>query len=172
MRLNFLPWKYFGEVWYLCYVLLFCSNGHCGIHSNGTECGEKAPAAVMTSEGLTDGGVMKDPMPCWGKPAAWIDYSGSVEGQTLGIAILNHPSSFRYPTRWHVRVYGLFAANPWGAGDFTGGAEHGEHTMKKGEAFGIDCRKANPDAPRISRNSASVRSRASPNIAIMCVSTR
>ena len=37
---------------------------------------------------------------------------------TLGIAILNHPSSFRHPTHWHVRTYGLFAANPFGIHDF------------------------------------------------------
>lgn len=93
---------------------------------------------VMTSEGLTDGGVVKDPMPCWGKPAAWVDYSGSVGGEKLGIAILNHPSSFRYPNRWHVRVYGLFAANPWGLHGFNEGPEKGgEYTMKKGDSIAL-----------------------------------
>jgi hypothetical protein len=53
----------------------------------------------------------------------------------LGIAILNHPSSFRYPTHWHIRSYGLFAANPWGLGDFTGKKQDGSHTMKKGESL-------------------------------------
>jgi hypothetical protein len=53
------------------------------------------------------------------------------------MAILNHPSSFRYPSYWHVRTYGLFAANPWGQGDFTGGKEHGEHVLKKGESLAL-----------------------------------
>lgn len=49
----------------------------------------------------------------WGKPAHWVDYSGPVGDKTMGIAVMDHPSSFRYPTRWHVRDYGLFAANPF-----------------------------------------------------------
>lgn len=88
----------------------------------------KTGGKIITSEGLTDAEA-------WGKPAAWVDYHGPVQDETLGIAILNHPSSFRYPTHWHVRTYGLFAANPWGAGDFTGGKQDGTHKMKKGESL-------------------------------------
>jgi hypothetical protein len=57
----------------------------------------------------------------WGQSAAWVDYHGSIDGQTLGIAVFNHPGSSRYPTYWHVRTYGLFAANPFGLHDFSGG---------------------------------------------------
>ena len=55
---------------------------------------------------------------CWGKPAEWVDYHGPLDGKTVGIAILNHPGSFRYPARWHVRNYGLFAANPFAEHEF------------------------------------------------------
>ena len=51
----------------------------------------------------------------WAKTAKWCDYYGPVEGEVLGIAFFNHPSSYRYPTPWHVRSYGLFAANPFGS---------------------------------------------------------
>lgn len=54
----------------------------------------------------------------WGKRAAWCDYSGPVDGRTVGIAIFDHPSNPRHPTWWHVREYGLFAANPFGQHDF------------------------------------------------------
>ena len=30
--------------------------------------------------------------------------------------------SFRHPTTWHARAYGLFAANPFGLREFTGDA--------------------------------------------------
>jgi hypothetical protein len=56
----------------------------------------------------------------WGKQAPWVDCHGPIDGQTVGIAIFNHPSSFRYPTYWHVRTYGLFTANPFGLHDFLG----------------------------------------------------
>lgn len=90
----------------------------------------KTGGRIITSEGLTDAEA-------WGKPAAWVDYHGPVGDETLGIAILNHPSSFRYPTHWHVRTYGLFAANPWGLGDFTGNKQDGSHKMKKGESLSL-----------------------------------
>lgn len=74
--------------------------------------------------------------PAWGKPAEWIDYTGPVDGETYGIAILNHPTSFRYPTRWHVRDYGLFAANVFGLHDFESDASvDGSHTIPAGESI-------------------------------------
>jgi hypothetical protein len=74
----------------------------------------------------------------WGKPAKWVDYNGPVGGESLGIAIFDHPKSFRHPTTWHVRTYGLFAPNPFGLHDFPGGKEKdGSHKMKKGESFSL-----------------------------------
>jgi hypothetical protein len=59
----------------------------------------------------------------WGKRADWCDYYGPVAGgpngtETLGVAIFDHPGNPRHPTTWHVRDYGLFAANPFGLHDF------------------------------------------------------
>jgi hypothetical protein len=54
----------------------------------------------------------------WGKRAPWVDYSAIVDGEKLGIAIMDHPSNPRYPTYWHARDYGLFALNPFGVRDF------------------------------------------------------
>jgi len=91
---------------------------------------KKTGGKIISSEGMENDKA-------WGKPAPWVDYHGPVQGETLGIAILNHPSSFRYPTHWHVRPYGLFAANPWGLHDFTNGKEHSDYTMKKGDSFSL-----------------------------------
>ncbi|MFB3922247.1 MAG: PmoA family protein [Terriglobia bacterium] len=54
----------------------------------------------------------------WGKRAKWVDYSGTVQGQKVGIAIFDNPSNPKYPTYWHARGYGLFAVNPFGEHDF------------------------------------------------------
>ena len=54
----------------------------------------------------------------WGKAAAWCDYYGPVDGETVGVAIFDHPQNLRHPTTWHVRDYGLFAVNPFGLHDF------------------------------------------------------
>ncbi|MFT5687677.1 MAG: hypothetical protein ACI8PQ_000507 [Planctomycetota bacterium] len=54
----------------------------------------------------------------WGKRAAWVAYSGPVEGLQVTVAIFDSPLNPRFPTWWHARDYGLVAANPFGAHDF------------------------------------------------------
>lgn len=77
----------------------------------------------------------------WGQPARWVTYYGPVEGEIMGITILNHPSSYAYPTRWHVRTYGLFAANPFGEHEFPSldrsqeSMQQGAKTLQHGEAL-------------------------------------
>lgn len=66
---------------------------------------------IINSNGVRDGDT-------WGKRAEWCDYYGPVDGKTVGIAIFDHPQNPRHPTWWHVRDYGLFAANPFGQHDF------------------------------------------------------
>lgn len=84
----------------------------------------KKGGRIATSTGITDNDA-------WSTRAPWVDYSGPVEGENLGVAILNHPSSFRHPTSWHVRTYGLFTANCFGTLDKND--PNGPHTLKKGE---------------------------------------
>ncbi|MHB8654771.1 MAG: DUF6807 domain-containing protein [Terriglobia bacterium] len=54
----------------------------------------------------------------WGKRADWVDYSGDVAGESLGLAIFDNPTNPKHPTYWHARGYGLFAVNPFGEHDF------------------------------------------------------
>lgn len=76
----------------------------------------------------------------WGKPAPWVDYSGPLgpQKELAGIAVLNHPNSFRFPTHWHVRSYGLLAANCFGLRNFRNSRdENGSHTLSPGESFSL-----------------------------------
>jgi hypothetical protein len=50
---------------------------------------------------------------CWGQVSDWCDYSGVIDGKTVGLAIFADPKN-AYPSCWHVRDYGLMAANPFG----------------------------------------------------------
>ena len=69
----------------------------------------------------------------WGKPSDWADYSGEIDGEKLGIAIFDNPKNSRR-ARWHVRGYGLFAANPFGLAAFTGDkTQDGSVTLEPGE---------------------------------------
>jgi hypothetical protein len=71
----------------------------------------------------------------WGKPADWVDYSGTISGRKVGIAVFDSPKSFRHPTTWHARAYGLFAANPFGIREFTGNPEKdGSWTVPEGKS--------------------------------------
>lgn len=84
----------------------------------------KKGGRIMNSENQMDGKA-------WAQPARWVDYSGPVDGETLGITFMSHPMSFRPTPRWHVRTYGLFAANPFGKKDFNA-KDQGPVTIKKG----------------------------------------
>lgn len=72
---------------------------------------DKPSGHILQNTGLQDGAT-------WGKRAAWCDYTGLVQGRRMGITIFDHPQNPKYPTWWHVRDYGLFAANPFGVHDF------------------------------------------------------
>jgi hypothetical protein len=73
--------------------------------------GKTGKGHIVNSVGQRDGNT-------WGKRAAWCDYYGPVDDKTVGVAFFDHPQNPRYPTTWHVRDYGLFAANPFGLHDF------------------------------------------------------
>lgn len=72
----------------------------------------------------------------WGKRANWVDYFGVVDGEKLGIAIFDNPSNPRHPTYWHVRSYGLFAANIFGLHDFLrDNSKDGSLTLAPGKSL-------------------------------------
>lgn len=72
----------------------------------------------------------------WGKRADWVNYDGQVSGESLGVAVLDSPKSFRHPTYWHARGYGLLAANPFGLREFTNNPEEdGSWTIPDGKTL-------------------------------------
>jgi hypothetical protein len=70
----------------------------------------------------------------WSTRSRWTELTGTVEGEPVTVAILDHPSNYNFPTYWHARGYGLFAANPLGAKDFTKGQKVDDFTLKPGQS--------------------------------------
>jgi len=83
---------------------------------------------------MTNAEGMSKEKDVWGKQSPWVDYSGTLDGEKVGIAILDHPGNPVHPTYWHSRGYGLFAANAFGKRDFTRDkTQDGSKTIQPGE---------------------------------------
>jgi len=93
---------------------------------------EEESTGTMTS---AEGGEKEKNV--WGKRSPWVDYAGTLDGEKLGVVILDHPTNPRHPTYWHSRAYGLFASNIFGVKDFTRDktATSGPATLKPGETM-------------------------------------
>lgn len=66
----------------------------------------------------------------WGTRARWTMLTGKVKDESITLAILDHPKNIGFPTYWHARGYGLFAANPLGQEVFSNGKEKLNFTLE------------------------------------------
>ena len=90
-----------------------------------------APNGVMVN---SEGGEGEKQV--WGKRANWVDVDGTISGQKLGVAMFDAPDSFRHPTYWHARGYGLLAANPFGLSFFYNDPKkNGAYTLPAGQSI-------------------------------------
>lgn len=85
-----------------------------------------ANGVYLTSEGKKGEEV-------WSTRGKWCILTGSTDGKTETIAILDHPKNPGYPTYWHARGYGLFAANPLGQKIFDPKQSAMNYTIEKGK---------------------------------------
>lgn len=69
----------------------------------------------------------------WGKRSAWTYLKGKEGGKDVAIIMIDHPTNPGYPTYWHARGYGLFAANPLGQKVFSKGKEELNLKLRQGE---------------------------------------
>jgi hypothetical protein len=80
-----------------------------------------------SSEGRTGDDV-------WGTRARWMMLTGPVDREQVTLGIFDHPANPGYPTYWHARGYGLFAANPLGQSGFTNGKERMNLALEPGQS--------------------------------------
>jgi hypothetical protein len=87
-----------------------------------TDASGKATAVpVLDNTGVTGKYVSsegKEGDAVWSTRGKWTMLGGTVDGEPITLAILDNPSNPGYPTHWHARGYGLFAANPLGDKQF------------------------------------------------------
>jgi hypothetical protein len=66
----------------------------------------------------------------WGTRGRWTMLSGQIGKEPVTLVILDHPRNTGFPTYWHARGYGLFAANPLGQEVFSNGKEKLNFTLE------------------------------------------
>ena len=94
-----------------------------------SECTEQKGGTLVSSHGV------KSAKETWGKPAAWCDYSGTKDGQRIGITLLAGSKNLR-ESWWHNRDYGVFVANAFGRAAMKQGAAS-TVPVKQGESLRI-----------------------------------
>ena len=83
--------------------------------------GKATPVPVLDNTGVTGKYISSEGKTgdaVWSTRAKWALLGGTIDSEPVTVAILDHPSNVGYPTHWHARGYGLFAANPLGDKQF------------------------------------------------------
>jgi hypothetical protein len=86
-----------------------------------------ATGVYLTSENVEGTAV-------WSTRGRWCTLTGNSGRHVITIAILDHPKNPNYPTYWHARGYGLFAANPLGQHIFDPKSPELGFTMDQGQS--------------------------------------
>jgi Methane oxygenase PmoA len=81
----------------------------------------------VTSEGRTGDSA-------WSTRGRWCKVFAKIGNDSISIAIIDHPQNPNYPTFWHARGYGLFAANPLGEKVFTNGKSSKNLHLENGQS--------------------------------------
>jgi len=89
-------------------------------------------ANPATGEYLTSEGVKGEA--AWATRGRWCALTGHKGDHTDQITVFDHPGNPGYPTYWHARGYGLFAANPLGRSIFDTKQPAFNFTLEKGQS--------------------------------------
>ncbi len=87
---------------------------------------------IPTGNYLTSEGKQGDA--AWSTRGKWCMMYGKMGADSISVAIIDNPKNINYPTFWHARGYGLFAANPLGEKIFTNGKSEKNLKLQKGES--------------------------------------
>ena len=88
---------------------------------------DKVTGNYTSSEGKTGDAV-------WGTRGKWVNLTGTIGNEKISVVMLDNPNNVGYPTYWHARGYGLFAANPLGQKILSNGKEELNYLLPKGKS--------------------------------------
>jgi len=66
----------------------------------------------------------------WGTRGRWVSLAGRIGDEQITLVMMDHAQNPGYPTYWHARGYGLFAANPLGQKIFSNGKQELKFTLQ------------------------------------------
>jgi hypothetical protein len=95
----------------------------------GTAFEEKHGGRAVNAEGLSGWERLR------GARSAWVDWHADLDGEAVGVAVMDAPTNFRFPTPWHVRDYALLFASPFASRDYSNTAPDGSLTLQPGETL-------------------------------------
>ncbi len=99
--------------------------------------GLEMPSKKGDNEGVTGNYTSSEGVTgeaAWGTRARWMMLTGTVDGEAVTVAMLDHPRNPGHPTYWHARGYGLFAANPFAQKVMSEGKEELNFQIGKGKS--------------------------------------
>ncbi|MEN2283078.1 PmoA family protein [Algoriphagus sp. SE2] len=100
--------------------------------------GKVTDVPTMNNEGITgmytsSNGNKGDDV--WGTRGDWVELAGKIGQEPISVIIYDHPGNVGYPTYWHARGYGLFAANPLGQKAMSEGKEELNYKLEDGQSM-------------------------------------
>ncbi len=105
--------------------------------------GKKTDVPVLDNKGVTGHYLSSEGIEgtdVWGERAKWVALTGTLHDKEVTVVIMDQPKNVGYPTYWHARGYGLFAANPLGQKIFSEGKEELNFTLKPNAKVTFDYR--------------------------------
>ena len=93
----------------------------------GTEFEAAHGGKAVNAEGVTGWERLR------GSRSAWVDWHATVDGEDVGVAVMDAATNFRFPTPWHVRDYALLFASPFAFRDYNPSAQDGSLTLQAGD---------------------------------------
>ncbi|QMU30634.1 DUF6807 domain-containing protein [Adhaeribacter radiodurans] len=100
--------------------------------------GKATPVAKLNNEGVTGkyrSSEGKEGDAVWGTRGKWVNLTGKINQEPVSVVMLDNPQNVGFPTYWHARGYGLFAANPLGQKALSDGKEELNYKLPAGKSI-------------------------------------